>query len=202
VNTSTEFSLQKAQNMLNKYSEKGKTSAIGGNNDKKPNKFSLIKPNDSFNEDDISIDSSKSQDDPQNVGLTPSASNDATRLGFGLGFSNRLGLVDMLRFDVVIKSLVWLVCIPYPNPKHKPDSNLTRKGSFQGKEEREPGTLYDSPRLGSFNRDDDGNLSLGLWLFDDEYDHSCCVNDHYLSFYIGHLRFNLLTKMKMLSNYC
>jgi hypothetical protein len=98
-NATSESALEKAQNMLNKYAKSGNSTTIDdANKNSKRNGFSLKKPSDSFDENDISIDSN----DDSRTGLS------ATRKG-------------------------------------------VRKGSFDDSK-----TLYGSPLLGSFNKDEDG----------------------------------------------
>lgn len=106
-NSTSESALEKAQNMLNKYAKSSNSTTVDdAHKNPKRNGFSLKKPSDSFDEDDISIDSN----DGFHAGLTA---------------SRKVG----------------------------------RKGSFD-----DPKTLYGSPLLGSFNKDEDGKLSFAILL--------------------------------------
>lgn len=98
-NATSESALEKAQNMLNKYAKSNNSTPVDDvNKNSKRNGFSLKKPSESFDENDISIDS-----------------NDDSHIG--LSASRKIG----------------------------------RKGSFDDSK-----TLYGSPLLGSFNKDEDG----------------------------------------------
>lgn len=99
LNATSESALEKAQNMLNKYAKSNNSPTVDdANKNSKRYGFSLKKPSESFDENDISIDSN---DDPQ----------------AGLSASRKIG----------------------------------RKGSFDDSK-----TMYGSPLLGSFNKDEDG----------------------------------------------
>jgi hypothetical protein len=63
-----------------------------------------------------------------------------SRLGLGLRLELGLGLgFDMLRFVVDYKSLVWLVCIPYPNSNPKPKPKAGPLPSLESVHESEMG---------------------------------------------------------------
>ena len=109
-NVSSENALEKAQNMLRKYDTVKTTIDTAGSNSitgsLNRNAFSLRKPSESFDEDDISLDSN--EDNRSESGL-----------GSQVGASTNRSVTKLRSFD-------------------------------------ESKSLYGSPLLGSFNKDDDG----------------------------------------------